>query len=196
MQLITHLKRAVLALTLLGAAFVGTGPAMAAMPSGSAAWTNKPLFVMEGPGGEYRQVGQVDGRIAIRVERCSKQWCKIRYDGPSGWVPILHLNFGQLPGYMFEHRAPGYPGGPPGQACFYAGANFSGNVFCAKTGEVVDDLLLYGLDNAVSSIALEGNASVTVCRDRHFTSYCTRIVKSEPGLNRYLANSISSYRVH
>ena len=38
-------------------------------------------------------------------------------------------------------------------------------------------------------------ASVTACRDRHFTSYCERINESQPVLHGFLARRISSFHV-
>ena len=46
-----------------------------------------------------------------------------------------------------------------------------------------------------SSVRIEGS-SVLACRDRDFTSYCELIVESQPRLNGFLENNLSSYRVY
>ena len=58
---------------------------------------------------------------------------------------------------------------------------------------MVHDLKLYGRDNAYASVTT-GGGSVTVCRDRGFSSYCERIVE-DTNLTGFLARSVSSFRV-
>jgi hypothetical protein len=45
-------------------------------------------------------------------------------------------------------------------------------------------------------VTVNGDVSAAVCRDSDFQSYCTRIIKSEPVLNRYLNDAVSSIRVY
>lgn len=187
-------------LNFVRAALIGLLAALAvpalALETGSAAFTNQAMTIYAGPGAQYDTLGSVDGEIAVRVNRCTELWCEIEGRSfVSGWVSLEHLDFGAGPGGLGTIR-PDFPAGGPGHVCFYEGANFSGSYACAESGTVVNDLLLFGVDNQISSIAVEGNVSVTVCRDRDLQSYCLRVVESQPTLGRYLANGISSYRVY
>lgn len=164
---------------------------------GTAAWTNKPLPLMAGPGNNYDVLGEVAGEIRVRVERCSGRWCVIRTDAGKGWVGIDHLSFGQDPGTPFDGPEFKYATqrGGPGEVCLYTGANFTGSKVCSKSGFVVHDLVHYDLDNRFASISIEGKVSVTVCRDLEFKNYCKKYVESAPTLGKFLSHNISSYRV-
>jgi len=193
--------RAVL-LALLLAAFAGpaaaTDPTSAIDPRSIAtpAWTNVDVVLREGPGNVYDVTGEVAGESRVGVWRCHYRWCRITGPGGQGWVSIDYLSFGQLPGGPFSGPKLDYPAGGPGQVCFYTGRNFSGREVCSKSGTVVRDLVLYDLDDSFASIAVEGNVSVMVCRDFDFSSYCKRIVESQPSLKGFLDHAISSYRVY
>ena len=63
-----------------------------------------------------------------------------------------------------------------------------------RPGTVVHDLLLFDADNRFSSVEVNGG-SVTLCRDRDFSSYCERVVEDQPVLHGFLDNNVSSYRV-
>jgi hypothetical protein len=89
-----------------------------------------------------------------------------------------------------------YPSGGPGEVCLYEGHNYTGDSLCLKSGSVSHDLLLQHLDNRYSSVTVQGNVSVTLCRDREFSSYCERVLHDQPALNGFLDNNVSSYRVH
>lgn len=163
---------------------------------GSNAWTNVPGALYGGPGVAYGQVGAVDGEIRLLVDRCTGQWCQVRAGRQAGWFPLDHLDFGVAPGGPFSGPKLNYPSGGPGLVCFYSGANFSGQQFCAPPGTYVRDLKLFGRDNGVGSIQIIGNSSATVCRDFNLTSYCSRIVLSKPHLPDELRNAVSSFKVH
>jgi uncharacterized protein YraI len=192
---IRALALAVLAPLLLWSLAAGSAQA-GALVYGTAAWTNTALTLREGPGPAYDVVGDMAGEIKIRVERCTKRWCLIRGEASVGWVSIDHLSFGEGPGYLFDGPKLNYPSGGPGIVCFYSGQHYSGAAVCAETGAVVHDLLLYGLDDRFSSVSIEGNVSVNLCRDMNFSSYCERVIESKPVLSRYLLRSVSSYRVY
>jgi uncharacterized protein YraI len=191
-RIITLALLAGMALTALaGAAAAG------ALVYGTAAWTNTELTLHEGPGVIYDTIGTVPGEIRIRVERCSDRWCQIRSETNAfGWVSRDDLNFGQDPGYVGHGPELNYPAGGPGTICVFSGENFTGSSACSSTGFVVPDLLLYGIDNSINSVQVDGNVSVMLCRDRDFSSYCERIIESAPSLNRFLSHNVSSYRVY
>ncbi len=75
---------------------LGIGSA-AAVETGSAAWTDFPLPMFEGPGKQYQLVGEVPGQIPVRVDRCSGFWCQIRVGYAQGWVDRYKLSFGRAP---------------------------------------------------------------------------------------------------
>ncbi|HQZ12533.1 MAG TPA: hypothetical protein PK286_06565 [Devosia sp.] len=58
----------------------------AAIETGTRAWLihSQPVFDTYKP---YRRaVGELDGQIRIRVDRCHKLWCEIHAKGNHGWV--------------------------------------------------------------------------------------------------------------
>src|SRR5690606_17874962 len=83
-----------------------------------------------------------------------------------------------------------------GSMCFYTGTNYTGRSFCADTGDVFNDLALWGWDNQISSIKVITPTSAAICRDRFFQSYCERIVESQPAIDPYLRQNLSSIRVY
>jgi hypothetical protein len=111
-----------------------------------------------------------------------------------GWVGIHKISFGQEPRGPLTGPRLNYPSGN-GTVCFYTGQNYSGTAVCNGSGFVMTDLKLVDLDNTFSSVTVEGAASVTACRDRKFTSYCERIVESQPVLNGFLDDGLTSYRI-
>lgn len=172
-------------------AFAFAGPATA-VETGTPAWLTHDVNLKEGPGRNYDNVGELPGKIRIRVDRCSRDWCQIRAEGAKGWVRLHSVSFGQEPSLVGPKL--NYPSGL-GTVCFYTGHNYTGSAVCNDSGFVMTDLLLVDLDNTFSSVTVEGAASVTACRDRHFTSYCERIIKSQPVLNGFLDDALSSYHV-
>lgn len=177
---------------LLGATTAQAG----ALVYGSAAWTSKELALREGPSMRYDIIGIVSGEIQVRVERCKERWCFIRGDRGDGWVSISVLSFGEEPRDFLELPKQRYPGGGPGIVCFYSGAHFTGDAYCSEPGTIIYDLVLEDMDNRFESVTVEGGTSVTVCRDADFSSYCERVVQSEPVLDAFLFNNVSSYHVH
>ncbi|WIJ26296.1 SH3 domain-containing protein [Devosia sp. RR2S18] len=183
-------------LALLATALLGASPAAALTKSGSAAWSNKPLVLRSGPGAAYEATGEIAGEVAIKVLRCQRLWCVVEGHGGRGWTSKDHISFGLGPdGPLFTIR-PDYPSGGPGKVCFFTGTHYSGTAICAGPGQVFQDLALAGLDNRFASVQVTGDVSVATCRDRFFQSYCERIIASQPVLDRYLINSVSSIRVY
>lgn len=176
-------------------AMLAAAPAMAVEPYGSPGWSLTELTLREGPGAAYRIVGAIPGEQAIRVERCGPYWCQVRLGASAGWAPKHAVGFGLEPEYPLFSVSPDYPSGGPGQVCLFTGTHFSGQSVCYAPGRVIRDLLLYGIDDRFASVRIEGNVSVSLCRDRDFRSYCTRATADIPVLNRYLMRNISSLRV-
>jgi uncharacterized protein YraI len=164
----------------------------AAVETGTPAWLIKGQSLMEGPGHAYNVVGSLGDETRIRVDRCTYQWCLVRAEGQRGWASRDDIVYGQEPKRWLTGPRLNYGSGET--VCFYEGRNFSGNRTCAKPGTVVKDLLLYGEDNRISSIEVNGG-SVTVCRDRDFSNYCERIVEDKASIHGFLDNHVSSYRV-
>lgn len=167
-----------------------------AIQTGTPAWTLKPLTLMEGPGYAYDVTGAVEAEARVYVDRCSKTWCQIHVHGQRGWVDLYALAFGQRPQPPFSGPRLNYKGGGPGTVCLYEGRNFTGNALCAGSGYVVRDLLLLHEDNRYSSVSIEGDVSVLLCRDRDFKSYCVRVNESQSRLHGFLDNNVSSMRVY
>jgi uncharacterized protein YraI len=176
-------------------------PAGAVPPTGSAGWTTDGWVSMSGelrsgPGTMYDITGSVDVGVRVRVDRCvTKRWCQIHTDEVKGWLSLDNLSFGQQPDGLFA--GPKFPTQRgDGVVCFFTGQGFSGESFCAKSGRVIPDLALVGLDNSISSVEINGAASAMVCRDRGFRSYCEVVDVSKGQLDGLLTNGISSIRVY
>jgi hypothetical protein len=180
-----------LALTLLLALAPATG-IQAASESGSHGWSRSVLILSNGPGSEYDITGQIPAEVAIKVLRCQRLWCLVDGEGGRGWTDRAAISFGRDPWPLFDPNMSDLSGG---SMCFYEGANFTGRYFCADTGDVFQDLALWGWDNKVSSIQVTGT-SAAICRDRFFQSYCERIVESQPSIHDYLRKNLSSIRVY
>jgi hypothetical protein len=164
--------------------------------TGTLAWTTRPLTLYEGPGRSYEILGNVGSQLRLRVDRCTYQWCQIHTDGARGWVWRMALNFGQYPIPLWARPTDGYKWGGPGQVCLFEGRNFTGASLCLRSGQRSKDLLLQHLDNRFSSVSVAGRVSITLCRDRNWTSYCERVEHDQPVLNGFLDNNVSSYVVH
>lgn len=71
-------------LVLLALAFVtATGTAAAATARASA-----PLTIYAGPGYDYEPIGKLPKNAVVKLAECTPRifWCRIVYDGPTGWV--------------------------------------------------------------------------------------------------------------
>lgn len=186
-RLLTALTTALLALA------IAQAPAMALSESGTHAWSTNTLTLRSGPGTNYAVTGEIAGDLAIKVLRCEELWCLVDGDTGHGWASTHSISYGKTSADWPGGINPNYPSG--GTACFYTGTNYSGSEFCVATGRVIDDLALLGLDNAFSSVRIQGT-SVAACRDRDFQSYCERIIVSQPVLDQYLTRALSAIRVY
>jgi hypothetical protein len=188
--------RAILNIALSLALLCGFALPAAALETGTPAWSLRPLTLLEGPGNAYDVTGEVAAEQRVYVDRCSKLWCQIHVGKARGWVDLYALGFGQEPRPPLSGPRLNLKKGGPGQVCLYEGRNFTGNSLCAKSGFVVHDLLLTRTDNRYSSVSIEGNVSVLLCRDRDFKSYCVRVNESQPRLHGFLDNGVTSLRVY
>lgn len=160
---------------------------------GSPAVVLKDTTLLTGPGVRYPAAASVVANQDVTVVRCSERWCLIA-EG-DGWMSIDDLSFGNFERRPFHGTVFGWGRGGPGDVCFYDGANFTGESVCLPSGAVARDLALLGWDNRISSIAINGEVSVNVCRDRNFASYCELVTESQTNVNRLLNNSASSWQV-
>jgi hypothetical protein len=188
--------RALVKLALSLALLFGLAWPATALQTGTPAWTLKALTLMEGPGNAYDVTGEVGAEARVYVDRCSKTWCQIQANGQRGWVDLYALAFGQEARPPLSGPELNLKKGGPGTVCLYEGSNFTGNSLCASSGFVVHDLLLTHEDNRYSSVQIEGNVSVLLCRDRNFKSYCVRVNESQSRLHGFLDNGVSSLRVY
>jgi hypothetical protein len=186
-------RAAIMATLFAVASLLPSLPAAALSESGTHAWSTQTLILSEGPGGEYDIVGEIPTDVAIKVLRCTELWCLVDGPGGTGWTTKARISFGRTPADWPGGINPDYPTG--GSVCFFEGTNYTGTSFCADTGRVLKDLLLIGWDNRASSVQVNGT-SVTACRDRDFSSYCERIIESQPVLHDYLRRALSSVRIY
>lgn len=186
------MKQFLASLSFLAFLLFGTAASLAAQV-GTPAWSIRPLLLMEGPGNAYDVVGEIDGQVRIYVDRCSGPWCRVHAGKAAGWTSLYSVAFGRGP---FSNLRPIFNSGGPGVVCLYEGHNFTGPSLCAGPGFRARDLLLLHADNAFSSVSIEGNVSVMLCRDRGFHSYCERINDSQRALQGFLDKNVSSVRVY
>lgn len=182
---------------LLALALAAATPALAGGPGyGTPAFSTTALTLFEGPGAAYDTTGAIETDQDVLVYRCTMLWCLVGKGHERGWASIDHLNFGLSPAPAFSGPRLNYASGGPGQVCLFEGHNYTGASICAGAGRVFNDLLLYRLDNRFSSVSVEGNVSVALCRDRDFQSYCERVTTSQPRLDKFLDNHLSAVRVY
>ena len=196
MRLFSSLLAAWAAPALALALFVAGASPSVAQPTdtGSRAWATSELELHQGPGGKYAVTGTIADRSPILVDRCQKRWCQVRANGQAGWALLRKIGFGNSASHPWT-LPPVQLIRQPGSVCFYEGQNYTGQSFCAEGGYTAHDLLLSGLDNRYASVKIVGDASVTLCRDREFASYCALITHDMPVLQRFLNKSVSSIRV-
>ncbi|MBN9334660.1 SH3 domain-containing protein [Devosia sp.] len=171
-------------------------PVMAAPEVGSHGWAQVDLTLRAGPGAQHDVTGSIAENSAIRIQRCQVNWCMVSAGSQRGWTSKEALSFGAGPeGPLFLVR-PDYPAGGYGTVCFCEGRNYTGASLCGTSGQVFNDLKLYGYDNRFSSVKVDGYVSAAACRDRGFKSYCERIIESQPVLHPHLMRNVSSIRVY
>lgn len=168
-------------------------PAMAATQSGTHAWSTDTLNLRSGPGTNYDLTGEIGAALAIKVLRCQKLWCLVDGATGRGWTDKRNISFGNTTASDWPYTNPNYPTG--GTICLYTGTNYSGTEYCLTTGRTIRDLATLDLDNSFASIRID-STSVDACRDRDFQSYCERIIQSQPVLDQYLRDALSSIKVY
>ena len=161
----------------------------------TAAWLLSDATMVAGPSPAYKTVGNGAKGALVVVDRCSRGYCKIDFEGIAGWVALSELSFGleargPWTGAHFNAKSGG------GTACLYTGTGYSGDSLCRDSGFVVTDFARTGLDDQFASITVSGDASVLVCRDMNFTSYCETITTDTPKLHRFLVNNVSSIHIY
>lgn len=184
------------ALASIAALLVLSAPAFAASTSGTHAWSSEALTLRSGPGLAYDVTGDIAADLPIKVLRCQELWCVVDGEGGRGWTDRNNIVFGLTSDDFPYNLNPDYASGGPGSICFYQGSNYSGDSLCVRSGRVIHDLALLGLDNSFASVKVEGSVSAAACRDRGFQSYCERITASQPALDPYLRRNLSSIRVY
>src|SRR5215213_796365 len=73
-----------------GAALLLTTGAALAVP----ATAQTDLNVRSGPGTEYPVVGSIQGGETVNVGNCTGSWCRVRFEGGSGFASRSHLALG------------------------------------------------------------------------------------------------------
>ena len=174
---------------------MGASAAMA-VETGTPAWTITDVVALDGPSAAYDEAGTIDAEKRIYVERCQITWCKVRAGHVRGWIALQHIAFGKVARSPLTGPRLNYPAGGPGTVCLYEGRNFTGASVCGSSGFVIRDLGTTSHDNVFSSVSIEGNVSVVLCRDRYYRSWCERIVASKSILPGLLNNTVSSLRVY
>ncbi len=172
-------------------------PAMAEGPGyGTPAWSTQELTLFQGPGAMYGVVGTIAEDEAVLVYRCSVLWCVVGQGHQRGWTSLQKLNFGLFSAHRVTGPRLNSGSGGPAEVCFFEGRNYTGASLCLGPGRVFNDLLLNRLDNRFSSVSVEGNVSAAVCRDRDFQSYCERVIASQPVLDKFLNDNVSSIEIY
>jgi len=171
-------------------------PSQAASEAGSHGWSRETLVLRNGPGDHYGVVGEIPAEVAIKILRCQKIWCNVDGPGGRGWTYLGSVDFGKDPYWPILDPDNVWPDVEGGSMCFYDGANYTGNSFCANTGQVFLDLATLGWDNRIRSIEVTVPTSAAICRDRNLQSYCERVITSQPVLDPFLARNLSSIRVY
>lgn len=178
--------------------------------------------VRTGPSTSYAIVDQLYAGEAVDVTQCQSGWCYIQHTGADGWVSGNYLS-NSAPPPPPSSPAPsdpdcGFgltvgPGGPnfsincgngvapppvpvpTAQVCFYNGNNYNNQSFCVAKGTSVSNLTGFW-NNRISSFRIQGNASVTLCRNPGFGGFCNTFNNDVNVLGGGLNNKASSYQVN
>ncbi len=87
------------AVMLLGLALPAT-----AIETGTRAWLIRGQLVYDTYARLDNPVGELEGQIRIRVDRCYILWCLIHAHGVHGWVSKHNISFGREPKYPIWPR--------------------------------------------------------------------------------------------
>ena len=167
-------------------------PAFAASQSGTLAYSTSDMVLSAGPGSRYPETGRViPAQSMIKVLRCQRLWCLVDGDMGRGWTSKRAVAFGKPPVDL-----PPNPDKRPAAVCFYTGANYTGESLCATSGSVIQDFALINRDNHFVSVEIIGATKLDACRDRFFQSYCELIEYSQPVMDQYLQNNLSSAKIY
>ena len=82
--------------------------------------------------------------------------------------------------------------------CFFDGANFTGRSFCKQPGEADANLVTSGWNDTISSISVEGDASVYIYSNINYGGgniLINQSVSDMTSVNGYWDNMTSSYNV-
>lgn len=167
-------------------------PSFAATQSGTHAYSTRALVLSAGPGSNYAVTGEIPSATLIKVLRCQRLWCLVDGAGGRGWTDKHAVAFGKPPVDLLPN--PDRSG--RGTVCFYTGANYTGEQFCATSGSVIEDFALIQRDNHFVSVQITGSTKLDACRDRFFQSYCELIEYSQPVMDQYLQNNLSSAKIY
>ncbi len=195
---------------------ISTAAAMAVPAQATAA-----VNVRTGGGTSFAIVDQLYAGEAVDVVQCEGGWCYVQHDGPDGWVSGNYLTNaapanppsnppsntpdcgfgltlgGGTPTFSINcgnGSAPPPPPAPAAQVCFYNGNNYTAQSFCVAPGTSVNNLAGFW-NNKISSIKVQGGASVTICEHPGFGGFCNTWNANVPSLG-FLNNKISSYQVN
>jgi uncharacterized protein YraI len=166
------------------------------------------LNARSGPSTQNSVLFVIPASALMGVDQCivGYSWCRVQYLGQTGWASATYLiavlnnqpisaTGAQLgiPTVQPPQTPPATPTPTANQVCFYLDANFGGNAFCANTGQT--NLNLGSpWNNAISSIRVGANASVTVCGDPNLADWC-QTYTDNVNLTSFRNDAISSYRV-
>lgn len=106
------------------------------------------------------------------------------------------FSFGNPPGNWPRHpqQWPQQPW-PQSKACFYTGANYTGQSFCVTSGQALN-FVGPRWNDKISSIRIYGDASATMCQHANYGGFCRTTNRSENALGAWLNDEISAIRVN
>ncbi|MGD9740905.1 MAG: SH3 domain-containing protein [Bauldia sp.] len=174
-------------------------PVVVTPGGGVSARVTASLNMRRGPSTAYGTIIAIPAGATVRVNQCIEgyAWCEATYAGYTGWVSARYLQYGQQ---SFTIAAPrlgirltiNFGGGqqplpPPTQqarACFYADFNYTGPSFCLNRGQDLS-ALDPNWNDRISSIRVEGGASVIVCEDFGFGGQCLQYNQNVAQLSNF-----------
>lgn len=179
--------------------------------------------VRTGPGTGFGIVDQLTEGEIVEVTECAPSgWCFVEHSGPDGWVSATYLTM--APGSDEEEVVQsedspdcsfGFTIGPSGpslsincgdapepepepvedaEACFYVGANFSGQQLCMAPG--TRNSLNATFNNRISSVRLFGGARARLCVNTNLGGYCRNVNANTANLVAQIDNKASSLQVY
>lgn len=209
MTTIRKSKTAALALAVILAT---AGSAMAANAVAKSA-----VNVRTGPSTGYAKVDTLTAGEAVDVKECQSGWCYIEHSGPDGWVAGNYLAKASAPKKKdpdVNFKVDIGPGGvsfgfgigdssitftpptpPAPKVCVFNGSNFTGSSTCWPVGYSDNSIGGYWNDR-ISSVKVESGATITLCRNTNFNSFCRTYTGNKSLLPPALNNKASSVDVY